>query len=304
MGKFLLSRRIAGPPHQDMASIVSARGTHLAGFSLDQKTHARGSRGRRRSNSSSSVGEQQPTATTRDDDVFISSAKNARHRYLEIADTHVRAFYGSTIKRSEFWNTLLRPDRVMTLDDGRGRDNVDCLVGCVFDRIDAEVGAIDDAEVGAIDDKGDIAPQSSNWILSLLERALDSPASSSLPPSLPPPGEEGATRRRVVGAVTIDGNWVGGKAGRRDKHAYVANLAVHPDFRRRGIAERLMVEAEGRAREFGCKWAVLHVDERNAVGKQLYRKLGYRLVAKQGWWEGLVEGRREGERLVMLVKKV
>ena len=297
-----------------MASIVSARGTHhhvavavYAGFSLDQKRHARGSRGGR--SNASSVGEP-----TRDDDVSISSAKNARHRYLEIADTHVRAFYGSTIKRSEFWNTLLRLDRVMTLDDGRGRDNVDCLVGCVFDRIDAEFGAIDDAEVGAIDDaevgvgtdanKGDIVlaeeeggPQSSNWILSLLERALDAGECRET-------GEQGATSRRVVGAVTIDGNWVGGKAGRRDKHAYVANLAVHPDFRRRGIAERLMVEAEGRAREFGCKWAVLHVDERNAVGRKLYGKLGYRLVAKQGWWEGIVEGRREGERLVLMVKKV
>lgn len=65
-----------------------------------------------------------------------------------------------------------------------------------------------------------------------------------------------------------------------------------------------MVEAERRARDFGCKYSVLHVDERNAIGQQLYKKLGYRTVSKQGWWEGLVEGRREGERLVLLVKKV
>ena len=149
-------------------------------------------------------GRASPTAQTLSP-IRISSAKDARHRYLEIADTHVRAFYGSTIKRSEFWSTLLRLDRVMTLDDGRGRDNVDCLVGCV------EGFSTGDVDLGE------------NWILSLLERALEGGR------------EEEGGGRRVVGAVTIDGNWGLGAGGRsrRDKHAYIANLAVHPAFRRR-----------------------------------------------------------------------
>jgi len=202
----------------------------------------------------------------------ISSAKEARGSYMAIADTHVRSFYGSTIARSEFWNTLLRLDRVMTLDDGRGRENVDCLVGCV----EEEEGGLPPAIGG-----GD---QNQNWILSMLERALadESPDTH---------------RKRVVGAVTIDGNH-----RMKKNHAYIANLAVHPGYRRRGVAERLMLEAEARAKGFGCRWAVLHVDERNVAGRRLYGKLGYRTVARQGWWEALVEGRGDGERLVLLVK--
>jgi hypothetical protein len=130
--------------------------------------------------------------------VTISSAKNSRHMYMAIADTHVRSFYGSAIKRSEFWNTLLRLDRVMTLDDGRGRDKVDCLVGCL-------VGRDHD------DDDDDIGDVKYNWILSVLERALEDSAMS---------------RERVVGAVTIDGNYRQPGRRVRDRHAYIANLAV------------------------------------------------------------------------------
>lgn len=198
---------------------------------------------------------------------------------MAIADTHVRSFYGSTISRSEFWNTLLRLDRVMTLDDGRGRENVDCLVGCVDD-----------------DEDGGGETDEQNWILSLLERALGdgSPGSSGSP----------GCAKSVVGAVTIDGNYLPRKGNRlkNNRHAYIANLAVRPGYRRRGVAERLMLEAEARAREFGCRWAVLHVDERNVAGRRLYGKLGYRTVSRQGWWEAVMEGRGEGERLVLMVK--
>ena len=65
-----------------------------------------------------------------------------------------------------------------------------------------------------------------------------------------------------------------------------------------------MLEAEARAREFGCRWAVLHVDERNVAGRRLYGKLGYRTVATQSRWQGWMEGRGDGERLVLMVKLV
>lgn len=204
---------------------------------------------------------------------------------MAIADTHVRSFYGSTIKRSEFWNTLLRLDRVMTLDDGRGRENVDCLVGCIEGVEEEEAGGRDQQDVDQDQDNG----RGDNWILSLLERALEYGDKTK--------GEEGKhDNKAVIGAVTIDGNY------RKKHHAYIANLAVHPEYRRRGVAELLMVEAEARARDFGCKWAVLHVDERNVAGRRLYGKLGYRAVSRQSWWEALVEGRGEGERLILMVK--
>lgn len=221
---------------------------------------------------------------------------------MAIADTHVRSFYGSTISRSEFWNTLLRLDRVMTLDDGRGREHVDCLVACVFDNEDNE---------GFLSDNDDNAGQ--NWILSLLARALSDNEQSC------------SSATTIVGAVTIDGNYLPPGRGRRrygsyssntnhtsssrfgnhrQRHAYIANLAVREKHRRRGVAERLMLEAEARAREFGCRWAVLHVDERNVAGRRLYGKLGYRTVATQSRWQGWMEGRGDGERLVLMVKLV
>lgn len=216
---------------------------------------------------------------------------------MAIADTHVRSFYGSTISRSEFWNTLLRLDRVMTLDDGRGREHVDCLVACVFDNEDNDEGFLSDNQ---------------NWILSLLARALSQDNSEQ-------PCASATTT--IVGAVTIDGNYLPPGRGkfytpyssnhtnhsfgnRRQRHAYIANLAVRETHRRRGVAERLMLEAEARAREFGCRWAVLHVDERNVAGRRLYGKLGYRTVATQSRWQGWMEGRGDGERLVLMVKLV
>jgi ribosomal protein S18 acetylase RimI-like enzyme len=243
--------------------------------------------------------------TTTNSQLTISSAKEARGRYMAIADTHVRSFYGSTISRSEFWNTLLRLDRVMTLDDGRGREHVDCLVACVFDNEDF------------LSDDNEDNEDNQNWILSLLARALSQDNEQSCSSSC-----SSSATTTIVGAVTIDGNYLPPGRGRRrygssyssntknhtnnhrQRHAYIANLAVRETHRRRGVAERLMLEAEARAREFGCRWAVLHVDERNVAGRRLYGKLGYRTVATQSRWQGWMEGRGDGERLVLMVKLV
>jgi len=70
---------------------------------------------------------------------------------------------------------------------------------------------------------------------------------------------------RLVGFVNIA--WDGGI------HAFVVDTCVHPDFRRQGIATRLVKAAAEAARKRGAAW--LHVDfEPHLAG--FYRGCGFR----------------------------
>ncbi len=80
--------------------------------------------------------------------------------------------------------------------------------------------------------------------------------------------------KRVVGNVTLS----------RNKGGYlVSNLAVHPDYRRRGIARRLMEAVIERAEKRGAPWVALEVRRDNRAAKGLYEKLG--LVRVDVWTE-------------------
>lgn len=57
--------------------------------------------------------------------------------------------------------------------------------------------------------------------------------------------------------------------------AHIATIATHPDFRRRGIGERLMVMALISAREEGARRAFLEVRAGNHGAQALYRKYGF-----------------------------
>ena len=56
------------------------------------------------------------------------------------------------------------------------------------------------------------------------------------------------------------------------------NIAVHPDFRRRGIAEALVAALEEQLRQRGSKMLLLEVRHSNAPAIALYEKLGFRQV--------------------------
>ena len=57
----------------------------------------------------------------------------------------------------------------------------------------------------------------------------------------------------------------------------MSNLAVGRDFRRKGIAEKLVNEAERMVRcEWGYSDCYLYVEERNKAAVRLYQKLGYK----------------------------
>lgn len=59
---------------------------------------------------------------------------------------------------------------------------------------------------------------------------------------------------------------------------HVATLATHPDFRRQGIGERLLVEALNLAYNEGARSALLEVRAGNEPALRLYRKLGFEAV--------------------------
>jgi GNAT superfamily N-acetyltransferase len=54
-------------------------------------------------------------------------------------------------------------------------------------------------------------------------------------------------------------------------YAYISNVAVSPSAQRRGVASRLMSEAEALAASWGCSKAGLHVNMTNTPALQLYR---------------------------------
>ena len=56
------------------------------------------------------------------------------------------------------------------------------------------------------------------------------------------------------------------------------NIAVHPDFRRRGIAEALVAGLEEQLRQRGSKALTLEVRDSNAPAIALYEKLGFTQV--------------------------
>ena len=56
--------------------------------------------------------------------------------------------------------------------------------------------------------------------------------------------------------------------------AYVINVYTVPEFRRRGIASRLLEETLRHAREIGAGRAFLHT---SAAGRPLYEKLGFKV---------------------------
>jgi ribosomal-protein-alanine N-acetyltransferase len=57
--------------------------------------------------------------------------------------------------------------------------------------------------------------------------------------------------------------------------AHIATIATHPDFRRQGIGEQLMIAALVSARNEGAERAFLEVRAGNAGALELYKKYGF-----------------------------
>lgn len=84
---------------------------------------------------------------------------------------------------------------------------------------------------------------------------------------------------RVVGNASLISYPVLGK-----RVFLIANVAVHPDFRRRGIAHQLTLRAIEYARKHQSPAVWLHVRDDNPAAQALYRQLGFSERARRTTW--------------------
>jgi GNAT superfamily N-acetyltransferase len=63
---------------------------------------------------------------------------------------------------------------------------------------------------------------------------------------------------------------------------YVGQIAVRPEYRRRGIAAGLLATVMHKLREVGATRVDLHVNENNVPATQLYTRLGFARVGRRG----------------------
>jgi len=67
--------------------------------------------------------------------------------------------------------------------------------------------------------------------------------------------------------------------------AHILNIAVHPDFRGRGIGKALILEAIRRAGRARSKWIQLEVRAGNDQAQALYRKCGFTFIGiRKGYY--------------------
>jgi ribosomal protein S18 acetylase RimI-like enzyme len=87
--------------------------------------------------------------------------------------------------------------------------------------------------------------------------------------------EEGG---RIVGNVSILPTRIFGRYA-------IANVAVHPDYRRRGIARNLMEASLDMLEKHEARVVMLQVRHDNDGAIRLYRTLGFRIIGSMSSWE-------------------
>lgn len=89
---------------------------------------------------------------------------------------------------------------------------------------------------------------------------------------------------KVVGTIEITLQATGPFQPRDRTVPYLSNLAVHPLYRRRGVAHQLLRASEETVRDRGFRAIHLHVMEDNHSARQLYSAAGYRLQQAEMPW--------------------
>lgn len=81
--------------------------------------------------------------------------------------------------------------------------------------------------------------------------------------------------------------------------SWLASLAVHPAWRRRGLARLLVHDAVARARDASARWLSLEADRVNRIAVQLYRDERFGLLRRfreEGRWRQEMVRRLGGRR--------
>jgi len=79
---------------------------------------------------------------------------------------------------------------------------------------------------------------------------------------------------------------------------HIISIAVHPQWRKRGIGTALMLEAMSKLKSLGCSLVYLEVRISNYSAIKLYKKLGFRIVKR------LKRYYRDGEDAYKMERKI
>jgi len=94
--------------------------------------------------------------------------------------------------------------------------------------------------------------------------------------------------RWIRGVLDISGDgevtgYVGFRTYRREAH--VTTIAIHPDWRRRGLGELLLLETMEKVVRLGAGRATLEVRPSNQVAQRMYQKYGFRFTgSRKGYY--------------------
>ncbi len=98
----------------------------------------------------------------------------------------------------------------------------------------------------------------------------------SSPRSLSAVEEDAGNPNAVFLAAFCEGEFAGyGGFGYVLDEGYIGNIAVAPEFRRRGVASAILDEFDRRAKALGLRFLTLEVRSRNSCAIALYDKHGY-----------------------------
>jgi ribosomal protein S18 acetylase RimI-like enzyme len=89
---------------------------------------------------------------------------------------------------------------------------------------------------------------------------------------------------RVIGTIEVGVRTTERHRPNPHRYVYISNLAVSRDFRRRGVAQELLIDCEQLTRSWGYTELHLHVMGNNERGRNLYQKLGYEVVSSELVW--------------------
>ena len=95
----------------------------------------------------------------------------------------------------------------------------------------------------------------------------------------------------AYGSVYVDSGTIVGNIGAQpldsQMHNWlIANVAVHPDYRRRGIARKLVNMTLNRIKNQGARRVILQVDDGNVDAINLYQQLGFNTFVIRNLWKG------------------